>query len=83
MRNLAIARGLEQDGTVAAAWFVLCAHDGNPDVREHWEAWEEILLGHEMAPFLPASAVIEAGEQEGCGGWATWMRKRYRLGESW
>ena len=82
MRNLAIARGLEQNGTVAVGWFVLCAHEGNPDVREHWEAWYEILPDHEMAPFLPASAVIEAGEEEGHGAWGTWMRERYRLGEA-
>ena len=80
MRNLAIARGLEQDGTVDIAWFLLCAHDGNPDVRGHWEAWKEILPDAEEAPFLPATAVIEAGETEGHEAWATWMRERYRLG---
>ncbi len=30
MRNLAIARGLEQEGAVEKAWFALCAHDNNP-----------------------------------------------------
>ena len=82
MRNLAIARGLKQDGTVDIAWFLLCAHDGNPDVRGHWEAWKEILPDSQDAPFLSASAVIEAGESEGHEAWATWMRERYRLGEA-
>ena len=35
MRNLAIARGLEQEDTVERAWFALCSHDGNPAVAEH------------------------------------------------
>ena len=81
MRNLAIAKRLEQDGTVAAAWFVLCAHDDNPDVQECWNARKDMLPEQEIAPFLPASAAIDAGEEEGCAAWADWMRKRYRLGE--
>ena len=32
-----------------------------------------------MAPSLPASEVIRAGEAEGHGAWARWMRERYRL----
>ena len=79
MRNLAIARALEQDGTVAQAWFALCAHDQNPDVADHWEAWRGLLPDPGMAPSLPASAVIRAGEAEGHGAWAQWMRERYRL----
>ncbi len=82
MRNLAIARGLEQDGTVDMAWLVLCAHDGNPDVSEHWKEWADILPDPAMAPSLPASVVIDAGEAEGYGAWAAWMRERYRLGEA-
>ncbi len=82
MRNLAIARGLEQEGMVDAAWFVLCAHDGNPDVPEHWNDWRRILPDPDLAPSLPASAVIDAGEAEGYGAWAAWMRERYRLGET-
>ena len=35
-----------------------------------------------MAPSLKASAVIDAGEAEGYGEWAAWMRERYRLGET-
>ena len=80
MRNLAIARGLEQEGTVAEAWFVLCAHDDNPDVREHWKAWAELLPNPAMAPVLPASAVVDAAEADGNDAWAAWMRERYRLG---
>lgn len=34
-----------------------------------------------MAPSLPASAVIVAGEAEGYDAWAEWMRERYQLGE--
>ena len=79
MRNLAIARALEQDGTVAQAWFALCAHDQNPDVADHWEAWRGLLPDPGMAPSLPASAVIRAGEAEGHGAWAQWIRQRYRL----
>ena len=79
MRNLAIARALEQDGMVDEAWFVLCAHDGNPDVPGHWNDWKEILPDPDMAPLLPASAVIDAGEAEGYRAWAAWMRERYRL----
>ena len=64
------------------AWFVLCARDRNLDVYGHWQAWKDILPDPKMAPFLPASAVIEAGEAEGYGAWAAWMRERYRLGDT-
>ena len=80
MRNLAIARGLEQEGTVGEAWFVLCAHDDNPNVRRHWNAWAKLLPDPGMAPLLPASAVVDAGEANGNSEWATWMRERYLLG---
>ena len=60
MRKLAIARALEQEGVVDEAWFVLCAHDGNPDVPRHWEVWRGLLPDPDMAPLLPASAVIDA-----------------------
>jgi len=43
MRNLAIARGLEQEGVVGRAFFGLCAHDANPDVSAHWIAWHHPL----------------------------------------
>ena len=81
MRNLAIARALEQEGMVDEAWSVLCAHDGNPDVPGHWKEWAEMLPDPAITPSLPASAVIDAGEAEGYGAWAAWMRERYRLGE--
>ena len=80
MRNLAIARGLEQGGTVAKAWFVLCPHDDNPDVREHWKAWAKLLPDPAMATLLPASMVVDAAEADGNDAWAAWMRERYRLG---
>ena len=82
MRNLAIARALEQEETVAQAWFALCAHDHNPDVNGHWEAWRALLPDPGMALSLPVSAVIRAGEAEGYGAWAQWMRQRYRLEEA-
>ena len=81
MRNLAIARGLEQDrdSEVEKAWFELCAHDGNPDAAEHWERWKRLLPDASMAPVLSTSDVVRAGEDEGHVDWAAWMRDRYRL----
>lgn len=79
MRNLAIARGLEQDGTVARAWFGLCAHDDNPDVAEHWASWRGLLPDTAMAPVFSASVVLAAGRDAGLEAWAAWMSERYRL----
>ena len=81
MRNLAIAQALEQEGMVARAWFVLCAHDDNPDVQKHWKSWSELLPDPTMAPMLPASVIIDVGEAEEHNAWAGWMRERYRLGK--
>ena len=82
MRNLAIARALEQEVMVEKAWFVLCVHDDNPDIAQHWADWKALLPDPSMAPFLPASEVIDIGEADGLKGWATYMRDRYRLGDS-
>ena len=79
MRNLAIALGLEQDGAVAKAWFVLCAHDDNPDVEARWQAWRAMLPDPALAPSLPATEIIRIGAAEGHEDWATWMYDRYRL----
>ena len=81
MRNFAIARGLEQapDFAVENAWFRLCSHDDNPEVAEHWKKWRRLLPDPAMAPSLPASEVVNAGEAAGFLDWATWMRDRYRL----
>ena len=79
MRNLAIARGLEQEDMVERAWFALCAHDANAGIAEHWQAWKQLLPDPTMAPFLPASEVVRAGEDEGLSDWASYMRSRYRL----
>ena len=81
MRNLAVARGLEQDGGlgIARTWFAVCAHDANPDIPRLWEEWRRILPHFSMAPSLPASEVVAAGEAEGLAEWATWMRGRYLL----
>ena len=81
MRNLAIARGLEQDQdiNVEKAWFGLCAHDENENVAEHWEGWKNLLAESTLAPSIPASEIIRVGEAEGLQEWAAWMRKRYRL----
>jgi hypothetical protein len=79
MRNLALARALEQDATVIRAWFGLCAHDDNPDVTEHWASWRDLLPDPAMAPVLPAFAVLAAGRDAGHEAWAAWMSDRYRL----
>lgn len=79
MRNLAIARGLEQEDMVAQAWFALCAHDANPEIAAHWETWKRLLPDPAMAPYIPASEVIRVGETEGLKDWAAYMRARYRL----
>lgn len=81
MRNLAIARGLLQDEAsgLSRAWFVLCAHDHNPDISQRWKEWQHLLPDQSMAPSLPASWVVDAGEAEGLTDWAAWMRTRYLL----
>ena len=81
MRNLAIARGLEQEGIVEKAWFALCAHDDNPDISGIWTAWQDILPDEDpaRAPFLPASEVVRLGEANGLKDWATCMRERYLI----
>ena len=81
MRNLAIARGLEQDedSVVTRAWFALCAHDDNAVIGKHWDDWRAMLPDPAMAPALAASDVVRAGEAEGHSDWAAWMRARYRL----
>ena len=57
----------------------LGAHDDNPDVAEHWERWTRVLPDAAMAPSLPTSEVVRAGEAEGFVEWSAWMRDRYRL----
>ena len=79
MRNLAIARGLEQEDMVEKAWFALCLHDRNPDIPKHWEEWTSLLPDPSMAPCLPASEIVSVGEAEGLNGWAEYMRERYQL----
>ena len=79
MRNLAIARGLEQEDMVERAWFALCAHDANPDITMHWENWKRLIAHPSMAPSLRASEVVAIGEADGLKDWAAYMRARYRL----
>ena len=79
MRNLAIARGLEQDGSVDHAWFMLCSHDDNTDIKTRWDQWKGLLPDPSMAPMLPASEVVRMGESEGLVEWAAWMRERYLI----
>ena len=79
MRNLAIARGLEQEDVVEKAWFALCQHDDNPDIPPHWEEWRRLLPDVRMAPSLPASKIIGVGEAEGLTDWANYMRNRYQF----
>lgn len=79
MRNLAIARGLEQEGVVEQSWFVLCSHDLNPNISEHWEAWGRLLPDSDTSYSLLASEIVRVGEAEGASDWAAWMRRRYML----
>lgn len=79
MRNLAIAKGLEQEDMVEKAWFELCVHDDNPDITRHWADWKRLLPDPSMAPLLQASEVIDIGEADGLTEWAAYMRDRYRL----
>ena len=79
MRNLAIARGLEQEDTVERAWFALCPHDANPEIAAHWANWKHLLPDPSMAPSLPASEVVAIGEADGLKDWTAYMRARYHL----
>ena len=79
MRNLAIAQGLVQDGALDKAWFALCAHDANPEIAALWADWSQLLPEASMAPALPASSIVGAGEAEGLRSWAAYMRERYQL----
>ena len=79
MRNLAIARALEQEDMVQKAWYGLCLHDQNPDVSGHWSMWQGLLGKTTPAPMVPASTVVKAGEEAGLADWAFYMRSRYRL----
>ena len=81
MRNLAIARGLEQDQDidVEKAWFGLCSHDENSNVAEHWKGWKNLLTESTLAPSILASEIVRVGEAAGLREWAGWMRAKYRL----
>ena len=79
MRNLAIAQGLEQEDMVEKAWYILCAHDHNRDIAGHWHAWQQLLGNPTPTLFLPASEVINAGEEDGLADWGKYMHTRYRL----
>ena len=82
MRNLAIARGLEQCSRLRDRAGVVRT------LRTRWQRGCGRSLGgvgtlaskiHPVAPKLTASQVLRAGEVEGFGEWAEWMRERYRL----
>lgn len=79
MRNLAIARGMEQESMAQQAWFALCAHDANLDISARWAEWSRLLPEPSQAPVLPASEIVRAGEAEGLKEWAAYMRERYQL----
>ncbi len=79
MRNLAIARALEQEDVVEKAWFALCQHDDNSDIAPLWEEWRHLLPDAGAAPTFPASKIIGVGEAEGLTDWTTYMRDRYQL----
>ena len=79
MRNLAIVRGMEQEGLADHAWFALCVHDANPDIAARWAEWSRLLPDASLALILPASEVVNVGRAEGLTDWATYMGKRYQL----
>ena len=79
MRNLAIAQGMVQEDMVQKAWYILCAHDSNPDIAGHWQAWQQILGEATSAQFLPASEVVKVGEADGLADWSRYIRERYQL----
>ena len=79
MRNLALARAVEQEDMAERAWYGLCAHDQNREIAGHWSAWQDLLGPATPAPLIPASSVIEAGEATGLTAWASYMRSRYLL----
>ena len=79
MRNLAIARGLEQEGVVDMAAFALCVHDANPEIAAQWANWQRLLPSPSLAPLIPASQIVDIGESEGLTEWARYMRERYKL----
>ena len=58
MRNLAIARGLEQEGVVDMAAFALCVHDANPEIAAQWANWQELLPSPSLAPLIHASQIV-------------------------
>ena len=64
MRNLAVAEGLVQDELCAVerAWFVLCAHEGNPEIMSQWEAWRAATrVGHGGAVVQAAQSLHSSG----------------------
>ena len=79
MRNMAIARGMEQEGIADQAWFALCTHQANPNIAAHWNEWSRILPEQSLAPVLSAAEIVSIGEAEGLTDWATYMRERYWL----
>ena len=79
MRNLAIAQGMVQEDMVQKAWYILCAHDSNPDIAGHWQAWQKLLGEGTSSQFLPASEIVTAGEADGLADWTRYMRERYKL----
>ena len=48
---------------------------------QHWAGrrWLRLLPDASMAPVLPVSEVVRAGEDGGLVDWAAWMRYRFRL----
>ena len=82
MRNLAIARALEQEHILEKAWFGLWAHEDRPDMAGLWRDWQNMLPDDDRngAPLLPASEIVRIGEANGLEDWADYMRARYLIG---
>jgi hypothetical protein len=74
MRQLAMARGLEQAGLDDEAWNGLIHHDDNPDVPGPWDTLSAASSTHRLFR-TPASALLKFSPTHH----GAWMRSRYRL----
>ena len=73
--TLAWAGSASDKGTASCAWFMLYAHDDNPEIAEQRAAWTKRFHNATMVPMLPASDVVRVGEPEAHADSAEWMRR--------
>jgi hypothetical protein len=76
VRQLALARGLEQASAVGRAWNGLVHHDDNPDVVPPWQTFTGVVRSRRLFR-APASTLLDFVPEQH----AAWMRARYRLPE--